>query len=280
MSLYQEFDHLRIPLEDIKRATNNFAEENLIVNRDYGKVYKGELVRSEGLIMCAFKRVNRSFGHGYRDFMNEIGMLLKYRHDNIVSLVGFCNESDDQILVSEFLANGSLDQYLGSPKLTWSMRLEICLGVARGLTNLHCYVDPLDLDTGFLTKESDIHSFGVVLFEVLCGRLACTYEEDIIQFLSQVACHHYEKGTLSDIIDPILKKQMNPKSLSSFSAIAYDCLQGNRKERPTILEITKKLEQALALQHEFDKALLVEQLLLNTSPEPADFAVSNSTGRS
>ncbi|GJZ16870.1 probable receptor-like protein kinase [Tanacetum coccineum] len=133
MSILQQLDHLRIPLEDIKQATNNFARENAIGPGGYGIVYKGELFRSQGLVTIAAKRVDQRYLHSENHFLNEITVLSSYRHSNIVSLIGFCDEHDEKILV----AYGSLDQYLTSAKLTWLTRLQICLDAARGLNHLH-----------------------------------------------------------------------------------------------------------------------------------------------
>ncbi|CAI9275457.1 unnamed protein product [Lactuca saligna] len=64
-------------------------------------------------------------------------MLSRYRHKNLVSLLGFCDEGDEKILVYEYEFNGSLEKYLSSNSLTWGQRLKICIGAARGLEYLH-----------------------------------------------------------------------------------------------------------------------------------------------
>nr|XP_043637287.1 uncharacterized protein LOC122608257 isoform X2 [Erigeron canadensis] len=121
------------------------------------------------------------------------------------------------------------------------------------------YADPSYLRTGIVTGESDVYSFGVVLFEVLCGTLA--YEDNIL--LGKLVRVHYEDGKLNDIIDPILREQMNEDSLVAFSAIAYQCLKNNPSKRPTMIEIVDKLEQVLGLQLEFEKALALQQVALD-----------------
>ncbi|PWA54008.1 protein kinase-like domain-containing protein [Artemisia annua] len=151
MSILQELDHLRIPLEDIKQATNNFARENEIGPGGYGIVYKGELLRSEGLVKIAAKRVDQRYFFAEKHFLNEIAVLSTYRHANIVSLIGFCDEHDDKILVEYFVAYGSLDRYLSSAKLTWLKRLQICLEAARGLNHLH--QGSLDGQTSVLHRD-------------------------------------------------------------------------------------------------------------------------------
>ncbi|KAJ0560042.1 putative protein kinase RLK-Pelle-CrRLK1L-1 family [Helianthus annuus] len=93
--------------------------------------------------------------------MTEIMMLSRYRHKNLVSLVGFCDEADEKILVYEYEFNGSLEKYLNSNTLTWVQRLKICVGAARGLEYLH---NPLETQQRVLHR--DIKSANVLLSEV------------------------------------------------------------------------------------------------------------------
>ncbi|KAJ0715917.1 putative protein kinase RLK-Pelle-CrRLK1L-1 family [Helianthus annuus] len=132
LALITHFEHLKIQLEPIKSATNNFADENCIGKGGFGKVYKGELLHHKGQSIVAIKRLDRRFGQGNPEFWNEIIMLYQYKHKNIVSLLGFCDESNEKILVYEYASNGSLDLYLNSDNLTWIQHLKICIGAARG----------------------------------------------------------------------------------------------------------------------------------------------------
>nr|GEU90297.1 putative jacalin-like lectin domain-containing protein [Tanacetum cinerariifolium] len=111
------------------------------------------------------------------------------------------------------------------------------------------YVDPLYVKTGVLTKESDVYSFGVVLFEVLCGRPAMIAEyEDERRFLSRLVELGYKSGELNKIIIPCLIEQMKPRSLKVLSEIAFQCLNNDRKLRPTMGSVVKQLESALKYQ--------------------------------
>ncbi|KAJ0454493.1 putative protein kinase RLK-Pelle-CrRLK1L-1 family [Helianthus annuus] len=83
------------------------------------------------------KRIDPKYGQGIPKFLKEISTLSCYRHENIVSLLGFCYQGDEMILVYEHVSHGSIDRYLDSPHLTWSRRLKICLDAAKGLRYLH-----------------------------------------------------------------------------------------------------------------------------------------------
>ncbi|KAL4577640.1 hypothetical protein LXL04_013750 [Taraxacum kok-saghyz] len=133
----KQFQHLKIQLEVIKSATNNFADDKCIGRGGFGKVYKGELLRSEGNIVVAIKRLDPRFGQGNPEFWKEIVILSLYKHENIISLLGFCDESNEKILVYEYASRKSLDLYLNNANLSWIQRLKICIGVARGLAYLH-----------------------------------------------------------------------------------------------------------------------------------------------
>ncbi|KAL8195805.1 hypothetical protein R6Q57_025558, partial [Mikania cordata] len=155
----EEFDSLKIQLKDVISATDNFTR--LIGRGGFGSVYKGELNRPKGLITVACKRLNSKLGQGNVEFLKEIMMLSKYKHENLVSLLHFCNEGDERILVYEYISRGSLDCYLSDISLTWVQRLKICIGVARALNYLH---DP-PAETHQRILHRDIKSANVLLDE-------------------------------------------------------------------------------------------------------------------
>ncbi|XP_076957788.1 uncharacterized protein LOC143633352 [Bidens hawaiensis] len=137
MSHITQFQHLKIQLEAIQSATNNFSIDNWIGQGGYGKVYKGKLILSMGETMVALKRLNREFRQGEIEFWKEIMTLSFYKHENIVSLLGYCDDHGEKILVYEYVPKRSLDFYLTSDDLTWVQRLKICVGAARGIEYLH-----------------------------------------------------------------------------------------------------------------------------------------------
>ncbi|PWA33458.1 jacalin-like lectin domain-containing protein [Artemisia annua] len=142
MSRMEGVQHLQIPLEEIKLATNSFSKENLIARGGFGNVYIGKLNISGEQSTVAVKRLDRKFGQGNREFLMEIQMLSCYKHKNLVCLVGFCDESGEKILVYEYVKYGSLDGYISNKDLSWLQRLKISLGAARGLSYLHNDVGP------------------------------------------------------------------------------------------------------------------------------------------
>ncbi|GJU78764.1 kinase-like domain-containing protein [Tanacetum coccineum] len=110
--------------------------------------------------------------------------------------------------------------------------------------------DRLYIQTGM---QSKIYAFGVILFELLCARLAVTYDEEggTLLFIKFVRSH-YEKGTLTEIIDPLLKVQMNRDSIAIYSEVAYRCLNEDPSLRPRIWVVIEQLQKVLKLQQGFE----------------------------
>uniref|UniRef100_A0A7N0TRZ8 Cysteine-rich receptor-like protein kinase 29 n=1 Tax=Kalanchoe fedtschenkoi TaxID=63787 RepID=A0A7N0TRZ8_KALFE len=131
-------DALQLDFGTVKAATNNFSNDNKLGQGGFGSVYKGKLAGGQEI---AVKRLASGSGQGDLEFKNEVVLVAKLQHRNLVRLLGFCLEGQERLLIYEFVANASLDQFLFDPAkrsyLNWERRYKIIGGVARGLLYLH-----------------------------------------------------------------------------------------------------------------------------------------------
>ncbi|KAM0066186.1 putative protein kinase RLK-Pelle-CrRLK1L-1 family [Helianthus debilis subsp. tardiflorus] len=101
-----------IELSEIHKATENFDEALVIGKGGFGKVYKGNMINGESLLVVAIKRLASESRQGAAKFEAEVKMLSTLRHRNIVSLIGCCIHEQEKILVYEYMSKGSLSDHL------------------------------------------------------------------------------------------------------------------------------------------------------------------------
>ncbi|XP_071719527.1 uncharacterized protein [Rutidosis leptorrhynchoides] len=228
-------------VEELEKALSlqeNFSQENLIGH-------------SNGSDVIVAKRFDRSLGQGDHQFLTELEILFNYRHENIIGLEGYRNDGKEKIIYYKDASKRSLDMHLQDKDLTWKKRLNVCIGIASGLSFLHggavtkevvihrdikCanillnddwkvkisnfglaaitrinqkvisdvvgtkgYIDPLYEVIGFCTEKSDIYSFGVVLFEILYGKLLSPTEDynNERQKWTQDHCLHFKRPSVN-----------------------------------------------------------------------------------
>ncbi|XP_059623560.1 cysteine-rich receptor-like protein kinase 10 isoform X1 [Cornus florida] len=127
-----------IQLDIIQAATQHFSEENKLGEGGFGPVYKGTLEDGKEI---AVKRLSRTSGQGLQEFKNEVILIAKLQHRNLVRLLGCCLDRNEFLLIYEYMPNKSLDLFLfDSTKgahLDWKTRLRIIHGIARGILYLH-----------------------------------------------------------------------------------------------------------------------------------------------
>ncbi|GLU23209.1 hypothetical protein SLE2022_392330 [Rubroshorea leprosula] len=131
-------ESLQYDLATVRAATKNFCEENKLGQGGFGVVYKGKLPNGQDV---AVKRLSSASGQGELEFKNEVLLVAKLQHRNLVRLFGFCLKGDERLLIYEFVPNTSLDHFIFDPtkraQLDWERRYKIIGGIARGLLYLH-----------------------------------------------------------------------------------------------------------------------------------------------
>nr|GEX48763.1 protein kinase-like domain, phloem protein 2-like protein [Tanacetum cinerariifolium] len=290
---HDDFAHLKIPLENILTATNNFVEANLVGPNEFVNYYIGQLLLSGELINIVAEKLNKEWFDGHQQFWTEVSLLSSLKHKNLVSVVGFCDDNDEKVIIYKRETRKSLSNYLSdSMSLTWVRRLEISVGIAQALSYIHYdesrdfsvihrnidsgsvylnddwepklgdfigsmkikasqrhrsfntdkvwigmdgYTDPTYIETKMANHKSDIYSFGIVMFELMCGRKLAN---DTNKYLAPVAITHYREKRLEDIIDWNLRQQMDSESFNIFAETAYDCLNEERSILPNLFGVS------------------------------------------
>ncbi|KAL0424578.1 UNVERIFIED_CONTAM: Wall-associated receptor kinase-like 14 [Sesamum radiatum] len=255
------------PYKEIERATNGFSEKQRLGTGAYGTVYAGKLHNDEWV---AIKKIRYRDHDSVEQVMNEIKLLSSVSHPNLVRLLGCCIENGEQILVYEYMPNGTLSHHLqreGGSVLPWTIRLTIAAETAHAIAHLHSamnppiyhrdikstpqgtpgYVDPQYHQNFHLSDKSDVYSFGVVLVEIITAKKVVDFSRPHSEInLAALAIDRIGKGRVDEIIDPFLEPNRDAWTLSSVhkvAELAFRCLAFHRDMRPSMMEVADELEQ-------------------------------------
>ncbi|KAK6151069.1 hypothetical protein DH2020_016001 [Rehmannia glutinosa] len=266
-------------LRYIETATERY--KTLIGEGGFGSVYRGTLPDGQEV---AVKVRSATSTQGTREFDNELNFLSKIRHENLVPLIGYCCESDQQILVYPFMSNGSLqDRLYGLTYLhTYSERCVIhrdvkssnilldhsmCAKVADfgfskyapqegdSCTSLEVrgtagYLDPEYYSTQVLTAKSDVFSFGVVLLEIVSGREPLNITRPRNEWsLVEWAKPHIRNSKVEEIVDPTIKGGYHAEAMWRVVEVALACIEPYSAYRPCMADIVRELEDAFIIEN-------------------------------
>ncbi|KAM7459547.1 hypothetical protein LguiA_036541 [Lonicera macranthoides] len=147
----------------LETATNNFSKSDILGKGGFGCVYKAQF---EENLHAAVKRLVDGSVSAITEFENEVHLLSKMQHPNIISLLGYSIHGETRLLVYELMENGSLESQLHGPShgsaLPWHLRMKIALDIARGLEYLHEHCNPQvihrDLKTSNILLDSSFNA--------------------------------------------------------------------------------------------------------------------------
>ncbi|ESQ43695.1 hypothetical protein EUTSA_v10012589mg [Eutrema salsugineum] len=246
--------------EELKRCTDNFSEANDVGGGGYGKVYRGILSSGQ---LIAIKRAQQGSLQGGLEFKTEIELLSRVHHKNVVRLLGFCFDRSEQMLVYEYIPNGSLRDSLSGKsgiRLDWTRRLRIALGSGKGLAYLHELADPPII-------HRDIKSNNILLDENLTAKVADFGLSKLVGDPEKTHVTTQVKGTMG-YLDPeyYMTNQLTEKSdVYGFGVVMLELLTGKspiERGKYVVREVKTKMNKSRSL---YDLQELLDTTIIASS---------------
>eukprot|EP00268_Persea_americana_P003598 TRINITY_DN1108_c0_g1_i5.p1 TRINITY_DN1108_c0_g1~~TRINITY_DN1108_c0_g1_i5.p1 ORF type:complete len:779 (-),score=90.63 TRINITY_DN1108_c0_g1_i5:141-2477(-) len=220
-------------------ATNNFSESNLLGKGGFGPVYKGQLLSGQEI---AVKRLSKTSTQGIKEFKNEVTLIAKLQHRNLVRLLGYGISGQEKILIYEYMRNKSLDSII----FDFGMARIFGQNQAQANTNrvvgTYGYMSPEYAMDGRFSVKSDAFSFGVILLEIISGKRNSYYCDCCSMNLIGHVWEKWKEDRAMEVVDSSMI------NISSFGTevlrciqIGLLCVQEKAKDRPNMSSVVLML---------------------------------------
>ncbi|CAH2070532.1 unnamed protein product [Thlaspi arvense] len=239
--------------EELRKCTDNFSKANDVGGGGYGQVYKGTLPSRQ---LIAIKRAQQGSSQGELEFKTEIELISRVHHKNVVRLLGFCFDRNEQMLVYEYIPNGSLTDSLSY----WTRRLRMALGSGKGLAYLHKLADPPII-------HRDIKSNNILLDESLAAKVADFGLSKLVGDPEKIHVTTQVKGTMG-YLDPeyYMTNQLTEKSdVYGFGVVMLELLTGKspiQGGKYVVREVKSKMDKSRNL---YDLQELLDTTIIASS---------------
>ncbi|KAL0711670.1 hypothetical protein Bca4012_018648 [Brassica carinata] len=202
--------------EELKKCTDNFSEANDVGGGGYGKILpSGQII--------AIKRAQQGSLQGGLEFKTEIELLSRVHHKNVVRLLGFCFDRSEQMLVYEYIPNGSLRDSLSG------------------------YIPNLSL-SGIYASFGDVYGFGVVMLELLTGKSPIERGKYVVREVKTKMNKSRSLYDLQELLDTsIIASSSNLKGFEKYVDLALRCVEEEGVNRPSMGEVVKEIENIMQL---------------------------------
>ncbi|CAN0892105.1 Calmodulin-binding receptor-like cytoplasmic kinase 3 [Linum grandiflorum] len=257
---------VHVNLSQVARATRNFSSSLRIGEGGFGTVYKAQL--DDGQIVAIKRAKKETFENLRTEFSSEVELLAKIDHRNLVKLLGYVDTGNERLLITEYVANGTLREHLDEKQiihrdvkssnilLTESMRAKVAdFGFARLVSvdseQTHIstkvkgtvgYLDPEYMKTYQLTPMSDVYSFGILLLEILTGRRPVELKRPPAERVTlRWAFQKYNEYAVAEIVDPLMEETVGADILRKMATLAIRCAAPVKIDRPDMKAVGEEL---------------------------------------
>ncbi|OMO99279.1 hypothetical protein COLO4_13389 [Corchorus olitorius] len=258
-------DARRFQLEELSSATKSFSDRNLIGQGKFGEVYKGLL--QDGMLVAIKKRA----GTPSQEFIDEACYLTSIQHRNLVTLLGYCQENNQQFLIYEYIPNGSVSIHLygagqvSPQKLEFKHRLSIALGAAKGLAHLHSLSPRMVhkdfktanvlVDENFIAKVADAGLRNFLGRIDIAGPSSQVTADEIFlapevrefrRFSEKSDVQNSQDySNISSIIDQRLGNTFTAEGMEELIRLTVRCLEPSSERRPAMSYVVMELDRIL-----------------------------------
>ncbi|KAI3809975.1 hypothetical protein L1987_19580 [Smallanthus sonchifolius] len=259
-------EDLELPLFGLSvlhKATNNFSVNNKLGEGGFGPVYKGVLEDGKEI---AVKRLAKTSNQGLHEFKNEVILISKLQHRNLVKLLGCCIEGDEVMLIYEHMPNKGLDSFIfdktQSELLDWPARYHIMIGIAhmnpkisdfgtartfggsqieaktKKVVGTYGYMAPEYAGSGIFSIKSDVYSFGVLVLEIVSGgkNRGFVHKEHYNSLIGHAWGLHNE-GQSMQLVAKCLSESIDESQVLRSIHVGLLCVQRHPEDRPTMTSV-------------------------------------------
>ncbi|KAE9458174.1 hypothetical protein C3L33_09922, partial [Rhododendron williamsianum] len=254
---------LEYSYRDLQKATCNFT--TLIGQGAFGPVYRAQMSTGETVAVKVLATDSRQ---GEKEFQSEVMLLGRLHHRNLVNLVGYCAEKGQHMLIYVYMSNGSLASHLygeNHEPLSWGLRVQIALDVARGLEYLHDGAIPpvihrdikssnILLDTSMRARVADFglsrEEWSTNMHPTYGGLSGRNPQQGLMEYVELAAMNtEGKKVVCEEIVDSRLEGKFDEQELNDVAGLAYKCVKRAPRKRPSMRDIVPVLSRIVKSRH-------------------------------